>query len=133
MLTIDEFTRKAVGVPFVEQGRDYSGWDCWGLCVRAYQDILGVTLPDFRYSDENKYRVLMQNFEARRDDYWRDASDADMSVACIYRRGHVIHAGLRLGKKILHVEEGVETCLEPISKIRIEGFYEPACLTAASI
>jgi hypothetical protein len=50
-----------------------------------------------------------------------------MAVACIYRRGHPIHCGLVLpNRRIMHVEEGVQTCHEPFDRFRVEGFYCPA-------
>jgi len=133
MIDADNFIFKAIGVPFLEHGRDYNGWDCWGLVMRAYQDVIGVKLPDFSYNDTSEYRRLIENFSQREDRFWRKSDTRDFSVACIYRRGRVIHAGLSVGNKILHVERGIETCLEPASRMRIEGYYEPACLSTASI
>ena len=133
MVDVDNFILKAIGVPFVEHGRDYEGWDCWGLCIRAYKDVLGVNLPDFSYTDTQEYRALKNSFETRADGFWQRSQPGNMSVACIYRRGLVIHAGLSFGKKILHVEKGIETCLEPAGRMRIEGYYEPACHAAAPV
>jgi len=36
-----------IGVPFVEKGRDRSGWDCWG-CVRwGMQQGFGIEVPSY--------------------------------------------------------------------------------------
>ena len=43
--SIKNFAAKVKGVPFVDQGRDLSGWDCWGLILAAYKTCLGVALP----------------------------------------------------------------------------------------
>ncbi len=43
--SIKNFADRAKGVPFVDQGRDPSGWDCWGLILMAYKACLGVVLP----------------------------------------------------------------------------------------
>jgi len=132
-MTQDEFVRAAIGVPFVEHGRDYKGWDCWGLVLCAYRDVLGVTVPDFIYNDTNDIRALIRNFGTRSQEFWVKVDPQPLSVACIYRRGHVIHAGLVIGRRILHVEQGIETCLERIERFRVEGFYAAANIPAASV
>lgn len=122
----DDFVRRAIGVPFRQMGRDYDGWDCWGLVIRAYSDVLGVKIPDFDYNAVSNYKLLARHFTTRATGFWDKTDKHDMAVACIYRRGLVIHAGVVIGNKILHVEEGIETCLERISRFRIEGFYAPS-------
>ena len=47
MMTLAEFTNLAVGVPFLDRGRTFSGWDCWGLVVFAYQVCFNISLPGF--------------------------------------------------------------------------------------
>lgn len=125
----DQFTRQAVGVPFVEHGRDFDGWDCWGLCVVAYREVLGVTIPDYTYATTRDHRHLAALFDDRRDSSrWSQVyRSSSLDIAIVFRRGRQIHAGLVMpGRKILHVEQGVETCLEPISAFRVEGYYRPA-------
>jgi probable lipoprotein NlpC len=127
-MTLNEFQRKAIGVPFVERGRDYEGWDCWGLVVAAYRDVLGIHVPDYvDYYSTQEYRLIARVFAGRSGDEWVKVDPRPMAIACIYRRGVVIHVGLVVpGRKIMHVEQGVETCLQPITSFRIEGCYAPA-------
>lgn len=125
-------TRPAV--PFVPFGRDYHGWDCFGLVVCAYRDVLGVTLPDYAYQSTRDPRALARLFADRSAPHYRVSDPAPMAVACVYRRGLPIHVGLVVSKKrILHVEEGVMTCVEPITRFRIEGFYVPADCRSAPV
>jgi len=128
MMTIDEWQRKAIRVPFLSHGRDYDAWDCWGLCIRGYQDVLGITLPDYNYESIRDYRALAREFTNRRCSFWKQINTPEvMSVACIYRRGSVIHAGLVMPRRrIMHVELGVETCCPRLDDFRIEGYYVPA-------
>lgn len=123
-MTLDEWQRRAVGVPFVPDGRDYDGWDCWGLVVRAYRDVLGVDVPDYAWGDT---RALIRQFADRGTAHWRPvATPAPMAIAGIFRRGRVIHAGLYVGRRrIMHVEQGIETCAESVSNMRVEGWYVP--------
>lgn len=130
-MTFDEFQRKAIGVPFLEGGRDYSAWDCWGLCISGHRDVLGIDVPDHKYASPFNYRQIAKLLDKRNTAHWNKIEPAPMAIAMIYRRGAVIHAGLVApGRKILHVEKGVATCLEPIGNFRIEGFYAPSSCTA---
>src|SRR4029077_19729927 len=40
-----------VGVPYRHNGRDRAGWDCWGLVLAVYRDMLGLELPDWRWAE----------------------------------------------------------------------------------
>lgn len=126
-MNLTEFCRRAIGVPFVPLGRDYDGWDCYGLAVCAWHDVAGVDLPDFAYHDVKSYRLIASIFQDQIAPFWREVPAPEpMAVAAIYRRGLVIHAGLVVpGRRILHVESGIETCSEPLSSFRVEGFYAP--------
>lgn len=122
-MNVADFYRLAVGVPFVEHGRDFGGWDCWGLCLVAYQEVLGVALPDFTYETVKDVARLESQFGAR-SAYVRGCEPCVMDVAVIFRRNRAIHAGLVVpGRRILHVEIGIETCAEPFNNFRVEGFY----------
>lgn len=127
-MTLNGWCRKAIGVPFVQHGRDFDGWDCWGLIVCAYRDVAGVVVPDYAYDSVSNYRRLAGLFTDRETSHWRRLTAPEpMAVACIYRRGRVIHAGLVVpGRRIVHVERGVETCAESVSNMRVEGYYVPA-------
>ena len=126
-LTWDTFIIRSVGVPFVEHGRDYDGFDCWGLVWRAYRDVLGIDLPSLSdsYDKIRDWECIRALFLMTRNE-WRAVSSPETGdVAAIYRRGRPIHYGLviQAGRRILHVEEGIETVHEPISRFRIEGIY----------
>lgn len=133
-LTLDEWCRRAVGVPFLEDGRDYDAWDCWGLVMCAYRDVLGIELPDYGPNGKHTPRALARQFTNRNCSFATPCDYQPMAVACIYRRGHVIHAGLALpGRRIMHVEDGVNTCHQPVSHFRVEGYYVPASCGAAPV
>lgn len=133
--TLDEWCRRAIGVPFLPHGRDYDGWDCWGLVVCAYRDVAGVAIPDYAYDSVDDHRGLITMFGDRAGGYWRQLSAPEpMAIAAIYRRGHVIHAGLVVtDRRIMHVERGIETCMESAANLRIEGHYVPADRSATPV
>lgn len=130
-MDINQFARAAIGVPFLKDGRDYNAWDCWGLVKCAYKDVLGVDLPNYTFGS---VKHLMRQFTNRECSLWTPCEPQPMAIACIYRRGHVIHAGLMIdSRRILHVEEGVQTCAERVERFRIEGTYVPAGSITASV
>ena len=47
-MDINEFCRKSVGVPFLQHGRDWYAWDCWGLICVAYKELFGIILPAYK-------------------------------------------------------------------------------------
>lgn len=119
-----EFIERAIGVPYLDHGRDYSGWDCWGLCVVAYRDVFGIELPDVRYDTANDYRQNTRLFNDHKVEWNRVDRYAFGSVVLIYRRGRLIHSGLAsVEGLILHVGKKTGTVQEPASEMRIEGYY----------
>ena len=127
-MTFDEWMRKATvpAVPFVAEGRDFDGWDCWGLVMSAYREVKDIAVPDYTYGIENLRQLAVLFKDRERKRWQRVETPEPMAVACIFRRGSVIHAGLVATKRrIIHVENGVETCLQPISDFRVEGYYVP--------
>jgi cell wall-associated NlpC family hydrolase len=127
MITLAEWMRKASGVPFFEDGRDYDAWDCYGLVWCAYRDVLGISLPRYDGCYTEKWRDLDRHFRDRNNDDWcRSLKPRDMAIACIYRRGLPIHCGLVVpGRRIMHVAKGIQTCIQPIRAFRVEGYYYP--------
>ena len=128
-MTADQFIERAIRVPFLDKGRSYLGFDCWGLVVCYYRDVLNVALPTYDdYDTVRNHKALVRLFTANAQK-WRKVPDAiDGRVALIFRRGLPLHAGLVIanGRRILHCEEGVGTVSEPIERFRIEGIYERA-------
>ncbi len=117
-------------VPFLEKGRSWDGWDCWGLACLAYQEILEFRLRDYatEYRSTRDYRRLAELYAAGKHlDGWVGIENPEpMDLALIFRRGRPVHAGLVIpGRRILHTEEGVDTLNQPFSQFQIEGFYRP--------
>lgn len=136
MMTLADWSSRAIDVPFVDGGRDFDGWDCWGLVANAYLNICGIELPDHSdpYSALN-FRFVCGEFNKRKTaTLWTQTDPGEMAIAAIFRRGLVIHCGLMLDRyNVIHVESGVGTVVQRRQAFRIEGFYEPICRRAASV
>ena len=127
-MTLRDFTRRAVGVPFRAHGRTYDGWDCYGLVQQAFREVLQITLPDWskEYDDINDWPRIAELFQGAKTICERVDPPKPGDVAMIYRRGRATHCGLVLaGRRILHVEEKAGTIIEPIARnrFRVEGYY----------
>tara|TARA_B100000700_G_scaffold189815_1_gene209164 strand:- start:35844 stop:36233 length:390 start_codon:yes stop_codon:yes gene_type:complete len=129
-MILDDFVGRAIGRPFRPHGRGPDAYDCWGLVCAAYRDVLGRELDDYggEYQTLKDVDRLKGIFARECGDTWQQIEHPEpMDVAVIYRRGRAIHAGLYLGAgRILHVEHGIETVIQPADAFRIEGYYRPA-------
>ena len=122
-----QFAGRAVKVPFLDRGRDYDGWDCWGLVVCCYRDVSNIDLPMHDAYDTVSDHRAVNRLIVEGVKSWSKAVKAEAgNVACIFRRGLPLHCGVMLpgGRRILHCEEKVGTVHEPIERFRLEGIYE---------
>lgn len=128
-MTLNEFVKKALKVPFVEKGRDYSGWDCWGLVYCAYWDINFTALPEYLdYGSTKDYQQLHAIIEGAKC-FWAPSDVVrPMDVALFRISKFQTHVALMTDKRnALHAEQKLGTFIEPIDaaiwRKRLEGIY----------
>ena len=128
MMTWREFCRRAVPVPFLEHGRDYEGWDCWGLVWCAYRDVLGIDLPryDADYDSTTDMRSLRRIFAAECNAIYREIPCRTGAVALIVRRRSEVHVGVVVNRDVLHTEADIGTVLEPMAAVKTTSYWTPA-------
>lgn len=137
LISIEEFTRRAIGVPFVDRGHDYSGWDCWNLLCLFHREVLGISIPSYAegYSDAGhsaeSRRVLTDLFQKGMASWRRVESPEPGDVVLLNIGGRPLHVGLAIGGGLmLHTERQINTVIErlasPMWARRIEGFYRYA-------
>jgi len=87
LISIEEFIDRAMDVPFLEHGRDYNGWDCWGLVVCGQRDVYGVKLPDLsnQYSSTRRLQELSILIDKNKPGQW-----AKMLLFFVSRSIHVM-------------------------------------------
>lgn len=123
-MTLQDFARRALAVPFVDRGRDYAGWDCWGLVWLAYRDVYRIALPSYAdsYPDaarEPGSRVTIAGLvngytaEACRE-AWREVLEPRPGDIALFRiAGRPLHVALALdGREFLHADRGAGTACE---------------------
>jgi len=128
-MKLNEFITKAIRVPFVEKGRDYTGWDCYGLYRRGQLDVFSTELPIYLdYSSTRAYEELTRLIEAEKY-RWQRVKEAEPGDAILFTvSGVPCHIAMAIDRRnALHAEEKLGTFLEPIrSPIwakRLEGIY----------
>lgn len=127
-------TERYLDVPFVDGGRDLSGWDCWG-CVRYVSaQEFGRDLPAFDWAGIRDGRVRAQDIardvERNRSMFDRVERPASGDIVLLTPRGRPSHVGIVVVEKpvlMLHAERSFGTAVErvygPVWRHRLEGFY----------
>jgi cell wall-associated NlpC family hydrolase len=129
LLTVPEFAERAENVPFVEDGMGYDGWNCWGVVHCGFRDVLGIVLPkyDEHYASIRDFKELERIFNAEMEP-WKQVPEGQeqaMDVAKLRIFGHPIHVGLVINSRgqMLHVDEGVNTCVESFRRAHWKRRY----------
>lgn len=128
-MTMDEFVNLALPVPFIEKGRDYNGWDCWGLAFCFYRDVLKIDLPEYlNYSSTRQYAELNSLINSARHLWDEVFKPLPGDLALFNLSGLPCHVGVVVDRKsVLHTEERVGTFVEPFNGVvwgkRLEGFF----------
>jgi hypothetical protein len=132
-MTPKEFTSVAISVQFLEKGRDYSGWDCYGLVYCAYRDVLKINLPllagGYEGTGIHHFKELVELISAGKDE-WNKVSERSFFDAVLLRMlSHPVHIGLVLEKnKFIHTREKIGTQLDRFGSLewpecKVEGYY----------
>ncbi len=126
-----EFAQRAIGVPFVAGGRDFGGWDCWGLIVCAYKFCWNINLPTYKDAPPLDFAMVSSLVDEELVN-WVETTDPTPGDVILLRNGLLpSHVGLIFSKgRMLHVEKGIETCIENytslIWKNRVVGIFKYA-------
>lgn len=135
-MTFEDFARSAIRVPFLIGGRDYTGWDCWGLVYVAFRDVVGVDIGDYssEYRASVTYRELAALIDRERPAWVQVAGKIKNGDVSLYRVGkYETHVGLIVNRRLLHCESGVNTVLEdletPVWSKRHVNYYRHSALT----
>lgn len=125
-MKLEEFVNKAIGVPWVNGGRDWLGWDCWG-CVRAiYKECAGVDLPSYGEISAKDLARIAREMEGGKDsDGWQECGPEPLAVV-LMRSGRggrrVVHVGAMVDRfRMIHVEEAAATAIVSINHFSVAG------------
>jgi cell wall-associated NlpC family hydrolase len=121
-----------VGLPYVPNGRDYHGADCWGVVFLFYRDVLRQPIP--AYSAEMDARSFCRKdigtlVDVEKLENWARVDLPHFGDCVLMRNGHVeSHVGIFLGDdRILHSEGDAGSLIERADgkrlRHRIVGYY----------
>lgn len=115
-----EFQTKALSVPFVIGGRDFNGWDCWGVIYCAYEFVFGD--PIASYSNEYDKTLSYSEIDHLINDEkptWIETDKPDVGDVGLYRVGrYQSHVSLVLpNKRMLHCEQRAGTISERLDSL----------------
>lgn len=128
-MTQEEFIKKALLVPFVDKGRDYAGWDCYGLVYCHHRDVLGIYLPPFLdYGSTRDYETLHRVIETGKSDWQEAGVPHPGDIALFTLANKPVHMGVVINRfDMIHAEERIGTFVESFAgsvwRKRLEGFY----------
>lgn len=110
-VSLNRFASKAVGVPFLDRGREITGWDCWGLILAAYTESFGIDLPygaTFSCHDPRSAgEALLEGAQA-----WQEVRPGEEVPGDVILT-RPCHASLVLSRgRMLNCREGMGTIIE---------------------
>ena len=116
-MNANDWVNDRIGTPWVLGGRDYSAFDCWGLVLLFYRDVLGKQLPDWESAGKSKTWILEQFAEAR-DQIWQksDTPKNGDIIAVFSASGTPFHVGLLWNGRMLHSQKGVNCVLDDLDR-----------------
>jgi len=121
-----------IGIPFLKNGNDREGCDCWKLIVMVYREQLGIDLPDYAeiFVDDSlaSLRRVARTMKEERLKWRQVQTPIPYDVILLRVDGLVCHAGLVIDRRrMLHIMDGTDSTVEEFTglqwKQRVEGFY----------
>jgi hypothetical protein len=116
-----------IGVPYKLNGRDKTGFDCYGLVHEMFKRN-GITLPDYNYtddSDETITKLIVDNFYLA-----IELKEPEPYCGVLFRQYKWgTHMGVVLSDKLhfIHCSAkksvAVEKLTSPVWRTRIMGYY----------
>lgn len=128
-----------IGIPYVDQGRDMAGVDCWGLARLVYGRELGITLPSYTegYTTAEEAEEVAKLIASQATVSWGPIDEARPFDLLLFRQGrHGSHIGIAVTRRLmLHVARGDQSKVEPFAgnpiwSRRFVGAYRHATLEA---
>ena len=121
-----------IGIPFLKNGNNRNGCDCWKLIVMVYREQLGIDLPDYAeiFVDDSlaSLRRVARTMKEERLKWRQVQTPIPYDVILLRVDGLVCHAGLVIDRRrMLHIMDGTDSTVEEFTglqwKQRVEGFY----------
>lgn len=117
-----------IGIPYLVNGRDFEGIDCWGLVHLIYKEELGIDVPSFAEDgiDANRTQELIAQYK----EGWEQTDSPKAGDVVIFKiLGVDAHIALAISSThFIHARQGQNSAIEsfdnPRWKTRFVGSYK---------
>ena len=97
-----------IGIPFLKNGNNRNGCDCWKLIVMVYREQLGIDLPDYAeiFVDDSlaSLKKVARTMKEERLKWQQVQTPIPYDVILLRVDGLVCHAGLVIDRRrMLHI------------------------------
>lgn len=126
-MTWGAFAARAIGTPFLPGGREFGGWDCWGLVLVGHREVLGAALSPYGDVETANRMAVGRSIRAGAsgaEPFVRVETPTQMDVVVMrLPNGRSFgHVGLYDGVGgVLHVEESSATVIERLDSATMRG------------
>lgn len=120
MITINDY----IGKPWITGGKDFDGFDCWGLVVHASKNLFGLEIKNVVDIDVlNPAEVVGEIKSKQADPYWLEVyRPQEGDIAVMYVTGTPRHIGLMVNNRECLHSHGThgfgQVVLHPVSVIK---------------
>lgn len=128
------FINNIMFTPYVECGRTIDGFDCWGLVIVCYKELLGISIPtyeDIVLPSMSNYKKTSSQISEQLSSYFPFTQVDDPNFGdfiLINMNGQPLHIGFVLNKDdMLHTSSSSGVVIESYRGLkwqkRIRGYY----------
>lgn len=125
-----EWSSEYIGIPYLINGRDREGIDCWGLVRLVYKEQLGIDIPSYAsyYDHAEDYEGFARAFDEGLGDWEKVSQPKEFDSIWVRLLGVACHTGIMLQNgRMLHAMVGADSCIVDIStkawQRRVIGCY----------
>lgn len=115
-----------IGIPYRDGARGPEAYDCYGLVLHLYRELLGIDLPDYTSPDDRRLVSAIFRSELR---LWQKREPGFGAVPLLRVPG-MFHCGFMINDTdFIHTwEHSGGVCIEPLSDWtpRLVGIYDYA-------
>lgn len=115
-----------IGTPYESGAHGPDKFDCWGLLVYIYRNLLGIELPDFfGFENIRDYPRKIEK-EVFNSSDWEEIAEPEPFCGVAMSRSKVLHhVGIWLdinGGLCFHAFDGAAVVAEPVHRLKANGF-----------
>jgi len=125
------WTDNYIGLPFVPDGRDRNGLDCWGLVCLVYKEQLGIDLPLCKGIFVNQSIASLKKaaraYNIGKEAWQKVSTPTPFDVVMLRTGKYIWHVGVIIDtRRMLHILSGINSMVEEYTgmlwKDRVEEY-----------